>query len=170
MTALVLAACGDDEEPTADPTTTEAETTTTEEATTTTEPELSEEEAVVKAYVEHWPAFYAFLNGTPPGDPADYFTGDRLADLPGSIAQFAEQGLEVRGEPQLKPGQVQVDGDTATLVDCQLDSASAVSRTTGAVVMPPSALPQAVDVTMAKEDGKWKVASVVFGPEGSCVQ
>src|SRR3546814_4923460 len=51
MTALVLAACGDDEEPTADPTTTEAETTTTEEATTTTEPELSEEEAVVKAYV-----------------------------------------------------------------------------------------------------------------------
>src|SRR3546814_5859713 len=85
MTALVLAACGDDEEPTADPTTTEAETTTTEEATTTTEPELSEEEAVVKAYVEHWPAFYAFLNGTPPGDPADYFTGDRLADLPGSI-------------------------------------------------------------------------------------
>src|SRR3546814_4373159 len=80
-----------------------AETTTTEEATTTTEPELSEEEAVVKAYVEHWPAFYAFLNGTPPGDPADYFTGDRLADLPGSIAQFAEQGLEVRGEPQLKP-------------------------------------------------------------------
>src|SRR3546814_2108970 len=72
MTALVLAACGDDEEPTADPTTTEAETTTTEEATTTTEPELSEEEAVVKAYVEHWPAFYAFLNGTPPGDPADY--------------------------------------------------------------------------------------------------
>src|SRR3546814_13122730 len=71
-----------------------------------TEPELSEEEAVVKAYVEHWPAFYAFLNGTPPGDPADYFTGDRLADLPGSIAQFAEQGLEVRGEPQLKPGQI----------------------------------------------------------------
>src|SRR3546814_3075484 len=71
-----------------------AETTTTVEATTTTEPELSEEEAVVKAYVEHWPAFYAFLNGTPPGDPADYFTGDRLADLPGSIAQFAEQGLE----------------------------------------------------------------------------
>src|SRR3546814_2226287 len=83
-----------------------AETTTTVEATTTTEPELSEEEAVVKAYVEHWPAFYAFLNGTPPGDPADYFTGDRLADLPGSIAQFAEQGLEVRGEPQLKPGQI----------------------------------------------------------------
>src|SRR3546814_19500923 len=78
----------------------------------------------LKAYVEHWPAFYAFLNGTPPGDPADYFTGDRLADLPGSIAQFAEQGLEVRGEPQLKPGQVQGDGDTAKRVDCQLDSAS----------------------------------------------
>src|SRR3546814_12258800 len=70
-----------------------AETTTTVEATTTTEPELSEEEAVVKAYVEHWPAFYAFLNGTPPGDPADTFTGDRLADLRSEARRVGKEGV-----------------------------------------------------------------------------
>src|SRR3546814_11989788 len=117
MTALVLAACGDDEEPTADPTTTEAETTTTEEATTTTEPELSEEEAVVKAYVEHWPAFYAYLNGTPPCDPADYFTGDRPADLPDSHSKYDARGLAVGGEPQIKPAKGEVNGGAHTKGD-----------------------------------------------------
>lgn len=171
VAATALAGCSGDEAATVGSTTSvvSVDPTTTSGQPPTTGATLSDEAtAVLKAYAGHWRTFYAFINGAGPGDPADYFTGARLADLPGQIAGNSERGLEARGEPQLNPGQVTVDGNRATFTDCQLDLSFAVSRSTGEVVIPPSTKPQRVAVGMVKSGGVWKVSSVVYSPEGSC--
>ena len=130
---------------------------------------LDETGAVLRAYAEHWPVFDAFLSGRPPGDPADYFTGARLADLPRSVADFAERGIEIRGQARSSPGKVTIRGNKATFTDCQLDSTTAVSRTTGEVVIPAATEPMLVSVEVLKLGGAWKVSSVVYSDE-KCVQ
>ena len=130
---------------------------------------FDETAAVLRAYTDHWPAFDAFLSGRPPGDPADYFTGARLADLPRSVADFAERGIEMRGQAVLSPGKVTIIGNKATFTDCQLDSTTAVSRTTGEVVIAAATEPILVKVELLKFGGVWKVSSVVYTDE-KCVQ
>jgi hypothetical protein len=139
-------------------------------ATSTTRAQVFDETAaVLRAYAEHWPAFDAFLSGRPPGDPADYFTGARLADLPRSVADFAERGIEIQGQATLSPGKVTIIGNKATFADCQVDSTTAVSRTTGEVVIPAATKPTLVRVELLKFGGMWKVSSVVYTEE-KCVQ
>ena len=171
--ALVLGLAGcraDEDNPSVGPTTSAADgTATTSPAPSTTRTQLDETAAVLRAYTDHWPAFDAFLSGRPPGDPADYFTGARLADLPRSVADFAERGIELRGQAVLSPGKVTIIGNKATFSDCQLDSTTAVSRTTGEVVIPAATEPILVKVELLKFGGVWKVSSVVYTDE-KCVQ
>ncbi len=170
--AFGVAGCrSDDAKPSLAPTTSSADGT----ATTTLGPspptanQFDETAAVLRAYTEHWPVFDAFLSGRPPGDPADYFTGARLADLPRSVADFAERGIEIRGQATLSPGRVTIIGNKATFTDCQLDSSTAVSKTTGEVVIPAATEPMLVRVELRKFGGVWKVSSVVYTEE-KCVQ
>ncbi len=128
----------------------------------------SEEEAVLRAYAASWQAFDAFVNGDPPGEPSDYFDGDHLANVIDRVAQYALDGLELRGEADLAPHDVAIVGAAASLVDCQIDRTYAVERSTGDVVIPASARPQEVVVEMVRSDGRWKVSSVDYGAEGSC--
>ena len=170
--ALGFAGCsGDDADPSVAPTTSSAAGTAaaTLAPSTTRAQVFDETAAVLRAYAEHWPVFDAFLSGRPPGDPADYFTGARLADLPRSVADFAERGIEIRGQATLSPGKVTIIGNKATFTDCQLDSTTAVSRTTGEVVIPAATEPMLVRVELLKFGGMWKVSSVVYTEE-KCVQ
>ena len=167
-----LAGCSaDEDEPGVAPTTSAAggTATTLASSTTSTTTVFDETAAVIRAYTDHWPVFDAFLSGRPPGDPADYFTGARLADLPRSVADFAERGIEMRGQAVLSPGKVTIIGNKATFTDCQLDSTTAVSRTTGEVVIAAATEPILVKVELLKFGGVWKVASVVYTDE-KCAQ
>jgi len=165
-----LAGCSADEDnPSVAPTTSRAGGTVTTTRAPSTTTVFDETAAVLRAYTDHWPAFDAFLSGRPPGDPADYFTGARLADLPRSVADFAERGIELRGQATLSPGKVTIIGNKATFSDCQLDSTTAVSRTTGEVVIPAATEPTLVKVELLKFGGAWKVSSVVYTDE-KCVQ
>jgi len=167
--ALAVAGCGGDEEaaPSTSPTTATAATTAT--AVEAVIPSEDEKAAVLKAYADHWPVFDAFLSGRPPGDPADYFAGARLADLPRSVTDFAQKGLEIQGQATLDPGPVTITGNKASFTDCHLDSTTAVAKATGEVVIEPATAPQEVEVELLKSGGVWKVSSVVYGDQ-SCVQ
>ena len=114
------------------------------------------------------PAFGAFVNGDARGEPSDYVAGDHLATVVDRIAQYADEGLELRGEADLSPSTVGVAGAAASLVDCQIDGTYAVERSTGDVVIPAGARPQEVAVELVRSDGRWKVSSVDYGAEGSC--
>ena len=165
-----LAGCSADQDiPSVASTTSVAGGTATTARTPSTTTVFDETAAVLRAYTDHWPVFDAFLSGRPPGDPADYFTGARLADLPRSVADFAERGIEIRGQATLSPGKVAIIGNKATFSDCQLDSTNAVSRTTGEVVIPAATEPMLVKVELLKFGGVWKVSSVVYTDE-KCVQ
>jgi hypothetical protein len=115
-----------------------------------------------------WAAFGAFVNGAPPGEPGDYFEGDHLIGVLDRIRQYAADGLELRGEADLAPSDVEIVGAAASLVDCQIDRTYAVERSTGEVVIPASGRPQLVVVELVRDGGRWKVSSVDYGAEGSC--
>jgi hypothetical protein len=162
VVGLAVGACSDD--PGATPATTTrppADTT----STLTADPETA---AVVEAYEASWQVFGAFLNGEAQGEPSDYFEGDHLATVVDRIAQYAEEGLELRGDADLSPSVVGIMGATASLVDCQIDGTFAVRRSTGDVVIPATARPQEVTVDLVLVDGRWKVSSVDYAAEGSC--
>lgn len=161
---LVLADCSGDPAATASTTTRAAGGI----STTTTAPVAPEERAVLHAYTQSWAAFEEFVNGHPPGDPADYYEGDQLANVLARITQYAAEGLELRGEADLLPHDVQVVGRAASLVDCQVDATYAVARSTGDIVIPAGERPQEVVVELVHADGRWKVSSVDYGDEGSC--
>jgi len=164
VVGLALAACSDD--PAAAPATTT--TTLAPGDATTTVPPSPAAAAVVEAYEASWSAFGAFVNGEGSGEPSDYFDGDHLATVVDRIAQYADEGLELRGDADLAPSEVAVVGGAASLVDCQIDGTYAVDRRTGAVVIPASARPQEVAVQLVLVDGRWKVSSVDYSAEGSC--
>jgi hypothetical protein len=144
------------------------DTTGAAEATTSTVALDPTGQAVVAAYEASWRAFGAFVNGGGQGTPADYFDGDQLVTVVDRVAQYADEGLELRGQADLAPSDVEVVGSAASLVDCQIDGTYAVERSTGEVVIPASARPQEVVVALVFADGRWKVSSVDYGAEGSC--
>jgi hypothetical protein len=125
---------------------------------------------VLEAYTQTWVLYDDFLNGEATGEPGDYFDGELLERLRTRMTEYEEQGLELRGEAELAPSDVIVDGTVARLMDCQLDGTYAVVRETDEVVVPASTRPQLVDVRLVKSGGSWKVSSADFGPEGSCVR
>jgi hypothetical protein len=163
-----MAACSDDDT---------AESTSTTEATEPAGPSSAdgnppsgEEAAVLDAYAESWRLYDDFLNGKARGDPADYFDGDMLATIEARVLEYAAGGYELRGEAELSPTEVTVDGSVARLTDCQLDGTYAVAAETEEVVVPASTRPQLVDVRLVKAGGRWKVSSASFGAEGSCAR
>jgi hypothetical protein len=162
VVGLAVSACSD--EPDATP----ATSTRPSEVTTSLAPADPAETAVVEAYEASWVAFGAFVNGDAPGEPSDYFEGDHLATVVDRIAQYADDGLELRGEADLAPSEVAIVGAAASLVDCQIDGTYAVERSSGDVVIPATARPQEVIVELVLVDSRWKVSSVDYGAEGSC--
>jgi hypothetical protein len=159
---LVLLGCT---EPEASSTTTSERSEPTSSSSAPPDPQVA---AVLDAYQASWAAFGAFVNGAPPGEPADYFEGDHLVGVLDRIREYAADGLELRGEADLAPSGVEVVGTAASLVDCQIDRTYAVERSTGEVVIPASGRPQLVVVELVRDGGRWKVSSVDYGAEGSC--
>jgi hypothetical protein len=165
---VALGACGDDSTSAPASTTAEEEPTTT--ASTGEDPAVAAEAAVLRAYEESWRRYADFVNGEASGDPRDYFDGDMLTTIEARIAEYDEGGYELRGEAELSPTDVAVDDSVARLTDCQLDGTYAVEADTGQVVVPASTRPQLVDVRLVRAGGRWKVASVAYGAEGSCTR
>ena len=165
---LALGACSDDGS--ADPSSDSGGSAPDGPASTGEVGPSGDDAAVLEAYSQSWQLYDDFVNGEARGDPADHFDGDLLDTLNDRIAEFAEGGYELRGEADISPSEVSVDGRVARLTDCQVDRTFAVVADTGEVVVPAGVRPQLVDVRLVKVDGRWKVASAVYGPEGSCVR
>jgi hypothetical protein len=147
------------------PPTTASPSETTSPTSVAADPQAA---AVVEAYEASWVAFSAFVNGDAPGEPADYFSGDHLANVLDRIRQYDADGLELRGAAELSPSAVEVVGTAASLLDCQIDRTYAVERRTGDVVIPAGGRPQQVTVELVRDGDRWKVSSVDYGAEGSC--
>lgn len=162
---LVVAGCSGEPAATASTTTRAVDDTST---TTTAGSGEPEEQAVLQAYTESWAVFELFVNGDPPGEPADYYEGDQLANVLARVTQYATDGLELRGQADLLPHDVRIVGRAASLIDCQVDGTYAVERSTGDVVIPAGERPQRVVVELVHAGGRWKVSSVDYGDEGSC--
>jgi hypothetical protein len=129
----------------------------------------TERKEIVDAYGGHWEPFYRYLNEDADGEPiGNYFAGERRDDLPGQIVEFARKGLEAQGGPDSRIRSVLVDGDRAVVIDCQVDGSFAVDEGSGALVIPPSTVPQLVRAELRRDDSGWKVSSVVYGRDNSC--
>lgn len=161
---VLLAACGGGSGASATTTSTAAAEITTTTAVAST----PEEVAVLDAYAASWEAFGALVNGEAAEAPNAYYDGDQLDIVAARIAQYADEGLELRGAADLAPGSLSIVGSAASLVDCQIDRTYAVERATGEIVIPAGARPQEVVVELVRSDGRWKVSSVDYGREGSC--
>jgi hypothetical protein len=160
---LALTGCRDDRGASAPTTTSSREPTST--SSIVADPQTA---AVLDAYEASWVAFSAFVNGDPPGEPADFYSGDHLVSVLDRIRQYAADGLELRGAAELSPSDVEVVGTAASLLDCQIDRTYAVERSTGEVVIPAGGRPQQVTVELVRDGERWKVASVDYAAEGSC--
>ncbi|MBW3643161.1 MAG: hypothetical protein KY447_09630 [Actinobacteria bacterium] len=166
--ALALAACGgDDDQSAADLTTstTAEETTTTAPPETTTTAAPTPEEQVLAAYQAYWAAVDEAF-GPPqvrPDFPAlrQYATGEVLAGIVrraeevkgrDSVARLRENGQYVHRAEVLS-----VDGDTATVRDCNITDVVVENATTGEVI--DDGVSTRLYISMlVLEDGHWKVA------------
>ncbi len=164
-----LLGCSDDDPPDQAASTTTTTSDDPASTSSTTDPSSGEGAAVLEAYSRSWQLYDDFVNGEISDEPADYFDGELLVDLAQRIDEYADGGYELRGEAELHPSDVVVDGTLARLTDCLIDGTYAVRAATDEVVVPASTRPQLVDVRLVKDAGQWKVSSAAYGAEGSCV-
>ena len=166
--ALVLGACGgDDDQSAADLTTstTAEETTTTAPPETTTTAAPTPEEQMLAAYQSYWAAVdEAFAPPrVRPELPAlrQYATGEVLpgiirraeeAKADGVVIQIPE-GAQYSHQAEV----VSIEGDTATVRDCNVDDTVEVDATTGEVIDDRISTRLYIGM-LVREGGQWKVA------------
>ncbi len=166
--ALVVGACGDDDDQSAvDLTTTTSveETTTTAPPETTTTAAPTPEEEVLAAYQGYWAAVNEGF-GPPQAKPElpafrQYATGEVLpgivqraqeAKAKGSIFEIPE-GARYSHRAEV----VSIDGDTATVRDCNVDDSVELNAATGEVI--DDGVSTRLYISMlVREAGQWKVA------------
>lgn len=167
--ALALAGCGsagDDGQPAGETTTTAAEATTTTappETTTTAAP--TPEEQVLAAYHAYWAAVDEAF-GPPqvrPDLPAlrQHATGEVLAGIVEAAESLKAEGgifrIPENGQYVHRAEIVSIDGETATVRDCNIDDTVEENATTGEVL--DDAVSTRLYIGMlVREDGQWKVA------------
>lgn len=87
----------------------------------------------------------------------------------GGIAASVRDGETTYGDVELHPQVVLIQGDLATVEDCQDTSQAGTMR-----ISDGEKISVGVKNTLVKtqlrlgQDGVWRVAAVVFGPDGSC--
>lgn len=128
---------------------------------TSAEDELS---AAVRAF---WDLYLALGTHTGPFDSsstrtqlAERTTGDELRQLVRFFAANGAAGLAVRGEIDVAPHVLSVDGDTAQVRDCYDDRTGLYRVIDGGRVDTDDPLRHQVLMTFIREDSLWKVSAI----------
>lgn len=123
-----------------------------------------EEQAVLDAYI----AFYEAL-ARANADPArsqDYLapvaTGVQFDQANGSIKSDYLDGEATVGSPVLNPMVASIEGDTATVRDCQDTTGVQGIDVETQQVLVIGQYPDSVETTLVREDGVWKVSGTVY--------
>jgi hypothetical protein len=116
--------------------------------------------AVLDGYRGYWTAYTHAGDPMNPEDPAlrEHATGPALTILVGAFVALKSAGKVIRGQFDLAPRVITVDGETASVHDCYDDSSAGVyDATTGAREDKPSGQRHLVTATMRLDHGAWKV-------------
>lgn len=153
LVALVLASCGTDNEKDAAPTTTTAATSST------TDPPASEDAAVLDGYRGYWSAYLKSADPMDPQSPAlqEHATGPALETVVKAFVGLKSAGKVIRGQLDLAPRVVNVDGETASVRDCYGDDTGVYDAASGERDDTPTGQRHQVTATLRLMDGAWKV-------------
>lgn len=163
LTAVTAAGCGGGR---STPATTPTTTSTTRPGPTTT----SVNDGVEAAYRAFWDVYLLAADPMEPEHPAlgEVATGEQLKQVRSAFLARKSAGEVIRGELDLKPSAITVDGDTATLTDCYLDRTGVYRAQTGERVDKESGVRHLIRVRLVREGGAWKVAAITKESNG-CV-
>ncbi len=163
--ALLAAGCGGSGEPAADGEVPLASTTASTAPTSTTMSRAEIEQAVLDAYLASWDAYTAASDPADPGFPglAETSTGPALERAQEQLAAYQFTG-RVGRDPEGSIAEhraevVSVQGDEATVRDCNIDDGQIVIAATGEVVNDLVAT-VLFEGSMVVEDGRWKLRSL----------
>jgi hypothetical protein len=152
VTVVVLAACSNGKADTSATTTTRAPSTTTSEAS-------AAEQAVLRDYRAYWDAYLAASNPMNPENPAlaEHATGPALEALQKGFLALKSAGRIIRGNFDLAPRVVSVDGETAVVRDCYGDATGIYDAASGARQDTPSGKRHLATATLRLDGGTWKM-------------
>ncbi len=125
------------------------------------DPAAETKAAIIDAYKKGEELFVA-IGRDPQGDPFDprlkqYLAGDALFAVGSSLQINRTKGQVFQGQMETHPTVVSINGDAATLHDCNFDHTAGVELATGKQVSPPDAHPSLVTVEMQRSsDGQWR--------------
>ncbi len=131
-------------------------------STTTTTAPMTDEEAVLAALDGYWDAWIEANDPPAPGHPGleRYATGLALETALGAIENNQAFGYSLRlPEPTVSATEVQiveVDGDTARVVACEIDDGLKLRSDTGAVVND-QVVSRLAEYRILRVEGSWKV-------------
>ncbi|HEY7071439.1 MAG TPA: hypothetical protein VH479_15030 [Acidimicrobiales bacterium] len=151
VAALVLGACGDDDD--AGP------VTDLDDRTTTT---LGLEDQIVAAYEASWNDF--IRAGDPPQPDAEFLTdhntGEALTAARNLLQGYMSEGVAMRGTYEFDAQVVESADTTATVHDCGLNQLQVVRPDTGEVLDQSDDVRDGLVAAMVLEGGDWKVTSL----------
>jgi len=153
LSVALLGACNGDREPSP------ATTSTTDQVTTTTSATEAAERAALEGYRAYWDAYLKSADPMDPENPllAQHATGPALETVQKAFLALKSAGKVIRGELDLAPRVVTVDGGMATVRDCYGDGTGVYDAATGAREDEPSGQRHLVTATLRLDEGTWKV-------------
>ncbi len=160
LIGLLLGACRSDEA--------KRPSTTTTLPPTVTSTTVAEGEAVLAAYRRFWDVYIAASNPMNPESPelAQNATGEELRTVQRTFLARKSAGEIFRGTIDLSPSVIEQATDRAVIRDCHDDNLVLLDAQTGAVKEPDDPVRKLVSVTLLREGGAWKVASIKLEAEG----
>lgn len=165
--AVVIGACGDDDDSTS-PVTVDPETTTTEPTTTDATPTTEDPEAAVEqAFYDQWDAYLEIVADPDPANPLidEYFTGRAKQGVLDGVSRLISEGRAIRepeNEEDFEPTIVETQIRSATeasVFECTTDGLVVFDKASGTVVNDEVVhVEQRNEFTL--EDGRWKASDL----------
>lgn len=151
LAALLAAGCSSDKKGDAAPASSTSVTTTTASSNI--------DAAVLDGYRAYWAAYVKAGDPMNPEDPQlqAHATGPALETVVKAFVALKSAGKVVRGQVDLAPRVINVDGETASVHDCYGDNTGVYDASTGAREDKPTGQRHLVTATMRLDNGTWKV-------------
>ena len=151
LVALLAAGCSSDKKGEA--------TTSSTSASTSTTASSNVDAAVLDGYRAYWAAYVKAGDPMNPEDPQlqAHATGPALETVVKAFVALKSAGKVVRGQVDLAPRVIKVDGESASVHDCYGDNTGVYDASTGAREDKPTGQRHLVTATMRLDSGTWKV-------------
>ena len=122
----------------------------------------------VAAYRAYWDAFLQASNPVDPQNPLliEHTTGRALATLQEAFRDLIVKGQVIRGDLDLAPRLISVEGDAAVVNDCYGDGTGFYDITTGARLDAATGKRHKVTAKLLRIEGVWTVEHLTDGGLG----